>query len=81
MRFVHIYQFFRQFQLVVCHKPGKKYIIFDALSRLVGTNINSLIDGFATHSKLDKLFTYSTTLVEISPDLLKKIIKGYEAED
>lgn len=40
-----------------------------------------MIDMSATHSKLDVLFYYSTTLAEICLDLLKKIIKSYNTND
>lgn len=67
-------QFLQQFCLVVCHKPGKEHIIPNALSRLASANCagyNNL------YSELDALFTYYTTLVEISLDLATRILDGY----
>lgn len=68
MRLVCVSQFLRQFRLVVRHKSGKKNIISNALSRLVSTNIDSLIDNSTSYLKLDTLFIYSTMLVEINPN-------------
>lgn len=66
-------QFLQQFCLVVRHKPGKEYIIPDALSELASANCAGHDDFY---SELDALFTYDTTLVEISPDLVKRILDG-----
>ena len=71
---IRAFQFLRQFRLVVHYKPGKEHIIPDALSRLASANC-------ARHNKayfeLDTLFTYNVTLMEISPDLIKRILDGY----
>lgn len=78
MRLVRASQFLQQFCLVIRHKPGKEYIIPDALSRLTSANRarhNNL------HSKLDALFTYYATLVELSPNLVRRILNGYLADD
>lgn len=75
---VRAFQFFQQFCLVVHHKPEKKLIILDAVSRLA--NVNHA--GHNNHSpKLDVLFIYHTTLVEISPKLVKHIFDGYLADN
>lgn len=71
-------QFFQQFRLVVLHKPGKKHIIPDALSRLASTN---RAGHNKVYSELDALFTYHTTLVVISPNLIKRILDGYLANN
>ncbi len=71
-------QFLQQFRLVVRHKPGKEHIIPDALSRLASAN---RAGHNKVYSELDALFTYHTTLVEISPDLIKRILDGYLADD
>lgn len=81
VRLVYVSQFFRQLRLIICHKPSKEHIIFDVLSRLASTNVDPFIDGFASHLELDVLFTYFTTLAEISPNLLQKIIKSYKADN
>ena len=63
---------------MVRHKPGKEHIIPDALSRLASANRAGHDE---VYSELDALFTYHTTLVEISPDLIKRILDGYLADD
>ena len=75
---VRVSQFLQQFCLVVWHKPGKKYIIPDTLRRLASAN-RARHDE--VYSELDALFTYHATLVEISPDLIKRIFDGYLADD
>lgn len=74
VRLVRASQFFRQFHLIVRYKPEKKHIIPNALSRLASAN-NSGHD--AEYAKLDTLFVYHTTLVQINPDLVKRILDGY----
>ena len=77
LRLVRASQFLQQFKLDVCHKPGKKHIILDALSRLASTNTRH---SDPQHSELDALFTYNTTLVEIYLALVSRILAGYEAD-
>lgn len=77
VRLVRASQFLRQFRLVVRHKPGKEHIIPDALSRLASANNPG---HNASYSKLDALFVYHTTLVEINPDLVTRILEGYAAD-
>lgn len=45
------------------------------LSRLANTNINSFDPS---HSKLDALFTYNSTLVKIHLGLISRILAGYK---
>lgn len=78
VRLVRASQFLQQFRLVVRHKPGKEHIIPDALSRLASANRAGHDE---IYSELDALFTYHATLVEISPDLIKRILDGYLADD
>lgn len=80
VRLVRASQFLRQFRLVVCHKPGKEHIVPDALSRLASANTN-LPSEDPNYSELDALFTYNTTLIDIHPDLVKRIVKGYKADN
>lgn len=80
VRLVRASQFLHQFRLVVCYKPGKEHIMPDALSRLASANTN-LPSQDPDYSELDALFTYSATLVEIHPGLIKKIIEGYQKDD
>lgn len=76
--FIWAFQFLQQLCFVIRHKPGKKHIIPDALSKLASTN-------YAEHNKLysepDVLFTYYVTLVKISLDLVKRILNGYLPDD
>ena len=58
-------------------QPGKEHIIPDAVSRLASGN-NSGHDP--EYAKLDALFVYHTTLVQINPDLVKRILDGYNAD-
>lgn len=73
-------QFLHQFRLVVRHKPGKEHIVPDALSRLASANTNLPWED-PNYSELDALFTYNTTLIDIHPDLVKRIVKGYKADN
>ena len=77
LRLVRTSQFLQQFKLKVRHKPGKKHIIPDALSRLASSNTGH---ADPQHSELDPLFTYSTTLLELHPTLISRILAGYEAD-
>lgn len=72
-------QFLCQFCLVVRHKPGKEHIVPDALSRLASANINRPSSD-PNYEELDALFTYNATLIKINPQLLQRIVKGYEAD-
>ena len=78
VRLARASQILQQFCLVVRHKPGKEHIIPDALSRLTSAN---RAGHDKVYSELDALFTYHATLVEISPDLIKRILDGYLADD
>ena len=77
LRLVRASQFLQQFKLEVRHKPGKEHIIPDALSRLANSNTGHVDPQ---HSELEVLFTYSTTLVELHPTLISRILAGYEAD-
>lgn len=77
VRLVRASQFLKQFHLIVQHKPGKEHIIPNTLSRLASAN-NS--DHDPEYAELDALFLYHTTLVQISPDLIKRILDGYTSD-
>lgn len=79
VRLVRASQFLRQFRLIVRHKPGKEYILPDALSCLASANTNPPSQNPA-YSELNALFAYNTTLVAISKDLAQRIVKGYESD-
>ena len=70
-------QFLRQFPLVIWHKPGKKYILPNVLSRLTSANTNLPFQDLA-YSKLDALFIYNATLIAMNEDLAQRIVKGYK---
>ena len=78
LQLVRASQFLQQFKLDVRHKPGKEHIIPDALSQLASANVGQ---ANPSYSELDALFTYNTTLVEIHPELISRILAGYEADD
>ena len=78
LRLVRASQFLQQLRLDVRHKPGKEHIISDALSRLASTNVGC---SDASHSELNALFTYNATLIEIYPNLVSKILAGYEDDE
>lgn len=77
---VQALQFFRQFRLVVCHKPKKKHIILDTLSYLTSANTNLFLED-SNYLELDILFSYNTTLIKIYLNLVKQIVKRYKADD
>lgn len=70
-------QFLKQFCLIVRHKPEKEQIIPDALSRLA---IANNLGHDPKYSKLDVLFVYHTTLVQINADLVKRIFNSYTSD-
>lgn len=77
--FVRVSQFLCQFRLVVYHKRGKEHIVPDALSHLASANTNFPSED-PNYSELDVLFTYNTTLIDIHPDLVKQIVRGYKVD-
>lgn len=77
LRLVWASQFLQQFKLDIRHKLGKEHIIPDILSHLASTTIEQ-VD--LHHLELDTLFTYSTTLVELHPTLISRILAGYNTD-
>lgn len=77
LRLVKASQFLQQFKFNVHYKPGKEYIISDALSWLVSSNISS---AQFSYFELDALFLYNTIFVEIHPALLSRIIARYNVD-
>lgn len=67
----------QQFELDVRHKPGKKNVIPDVLSRLASANEYTLPSD---HAELDVLYAYTTTLVEMSKSFQTRIVKGYQSD-
>lgn len=76
LRHVKISQFLQQFTLNIRHKPGKNHIIPDVLDWLASMNCNI---ANSSYLELDVLFIYNTTLIEICPTLVARIITGYNA--
>lgn len=73
-------QFSRSFCLTICHEFDKKYMVADTLSRLASADFNlSTLDP--SYSKLNILFTYFTTLIEINLSLLKQSTKEYKIDN
>ena len=77
VRLVRGFQFLRQFCLIVQHKPEKNHIIPDSLSRLASANNSG---HNLEYSKLDALFVYHKTLMQINPDLGQRIFDGYKSD-
>lgn len=77
LRLVRASQFLQQFKLDVRHKPGKEYIIPNALSRLASSNIGT---ADLSYSELDALYVYNTTLIKIHPNLVSRILAGYDSD-
>lgn len=76
---VRIFEFLWEFQLTVCHKPGKEHMVLDVLNRLASANTN--LPSNLDHSELDFLFAYTTTLIQLKPTLFQKIISGYQKDE
>lgn len=80
VRLVKAFQFLRHFfKLEIRYKPDKEHIVSDALSRLTSANTN-LLFLYLEYSEPDALFMNTTTLVNIHPDWIKKMIDGYKAD-
>lgn len=71
-------QFLQQFKLDVRHNPGKEYIIPHALNQLASANIGQ-VNPF--YLELEALFAYNTILVKICPELISRILAGYEVDN
>ena len=78
LRLIRASQFLQQFKLDVRNKSGKEQIIPDALSRLASMNVGC---SDPSHSELDALFTYNATFIEIHPNLISRILAGYEDDE
>lgn len=77
LRLVRASEFLQQFKLDVKHKPGKEHIIPDALSRLANATPTPTDPHY---SELDALYIYNTTLIEIYPHLVSRILAGYNSD-
>ena len=79
LRLVRASQYLQRFDLDVRHKPGKSNVIPDALSRLPSTNQQATAMP-PEHAELDALYSYTTTLVEMSDDFKARVVKGYQKD-
>lgn len=70
-------QFLKEIYLYMQYKLKKKYIILNALSRLVSVNSN-LPTANLKYSELDVFYTYSAMLVELTLILLTQIVYSYK---
>lgn len=77
LRLVRTSQFLQQFKLNVRYKPSKKYIIPDKLNWLASSNIGTIEPSYL---ELDALSVYNTTLIEIHPNLVSRILAGYNLD-
>ena len=77
LRLIRASQYLQRFDLDVRHKPGKKNVVPDALSRLASTNQYAMPPG---HAELDALYAYTTTLVEMDSTFKARIVKGYQED-
>lgn len=77
LRLIRASQFLQQFKFDVRHKPGKEHIIPDALSWLASSNIGTAEPFYL---ELDALCLYNTTLIEIHPTLVSRIIASYNVD-
>ena len=80
LRLVRASQYLQRFELDVRHKPGKKNVVPDALSRLASTNVTH--SALPQHDELEALhgYAYTTTLVGMSEDFKRRIVKGYQVD-
>lgn len=97
LRLVRASQYLSSFNLAIRHKTGKSNVVPDALSRLLGTDSGSSVEGI-----LDVLYghavetldsdlnldcvtevevIYHITLVEMSDDFKARFRQAYEADD
>jgi len=76
LRLVRASQYISQFRLKFSHKPGKEYIVPDALSRLPIARPPTFNKTYS--NILDNLHAYHLTLVEISEEFKASIKQGYE---
>jgi hypothetical protein len=85
LRLIQAAQYIQQFRLELYHKPGRTNIVPDALSRLPSdadpapdTAVLDALHGFTNDQTASYAFT--TSLVEVSPELKAALQNGYESD-
>ena len=85
LRLVRASEYIQRFNLIIRHKPGKKHIVPDALSRLETMERDPDVDN-PREGELDALTAIEeraynlSSMVEISDELRDQITKGYQKE-
>ncbi len=86
LRLIRASEYIQQFRnLEFRHKPGKKHVVPDTLSRLSNSAAAKAAsrESQEADSELDALYGYVytiSTLVELSPELRQQLLKGYRKE-
>lgn len=85
LRLIRASEYIQQFRdLEFRHKPGKRHIVPDALSRLPNSaSTDAASSQHDAEGELDMLHGYAytiTSLVELNPELRKRILDGYQED-
>ena len=84
LRLIRASEYIQQFRnLEFRHKPGKRHVVPDALSRLPSSDSSASEKSASDAGELDALYACaytSTTLVELSPELKQQMIDGYQKD-
>ncbi|TAQ86585.1 hypothetical protein B7494_g5085 [Chlorociboria aeruginascens] len=86
LKLVRASEFLSTMPIEIFYKPGKSYVVPDALSRLPSTNVPS--PDLDASEELDTLnhcapssaYHYTAALIAMSPELKQKIAAGYAAD-
>ena len=85
LRLIRASEYIQQFRdIEFRHKPGKRHVVPDALSRLPNTAASDAAASQAADAgELDALYACAyatTTLVELSPELRHQMLDGYQKD-
>ena len=84
LRLIRASEYIQQFRnLEFRHKPGKRHVVPDALSRLPNTASSEVSSSQHDAGELDALYACAytaTTLVKLSPELRQQMIEGYQKD-
>ena len=80
LRLIRAFDYFQRFNLNICHKSNKQYIVFDALFKLTSTNITKMFhnEKFSANDELDALFI--AFLIKINDEFRNKIFNNYQTD-